>query len=116
MTIQQFEEICAGAIDDVPEDLRGYLDTVQVVTEALPTLSQRRRIRLRGDKGYPVSDRLTKGDSGLTPSIVTIFRIPLRRDFPDEDELRRQIRRTVFHELAHHFGIDDDQLEAWGAY
>lgn len=123
MTIAEFEEIVADAVDDVPEDLKPYLASVDVRTAPLPSLGQRRRMRLRSDEalyglyeGVTVPDRLTHGDSGQTPSVVTVFRVPLRQDFTDEAELKRQIRRTVFHELAHHFGIDDDALEAWGVY
>ena len=48
------------------------------------------------------------------PAKVTIYRKPLVEDFPDPDELEREIRITVLHELAHYFGIDEDRLDELG--
>lgn len=118
-----FEQSVGEAMAAVPEPFRRYLDTVQVVVEAEPTQRQRREMGLRPRdtlyglyEGVPVADRLMGRDSGALPSVVTLFRRALAADFPDPDDLRREIRRTLFHELAHHFGIDDDRLEELGAY
>lgn len=123
MTIAEFENVVATAVDAVPAGLQPYLDTVQVVTEAVPTAGQRRRMRLRDAhglyglyEGWTVAQRLGGDPTGMGPSVVTIFRVPLRRDFPDQTELEREIRHTVWHELAHHFGISDEELESWGVY
>lgn len=125
MTIREFEDEAAAALEAVPEHLRGYLDTVQIVTAPLPDAGQRRRMRLRHRhraslyglyEGWTVPQRLTGDPSGLAPSVITLFRLPLRHDFPDEADLRREIRHTLWHELAHHFGISDRQLREWGVY
>jgi predicted Zn-dependent protease with MMP-like domain len=50
----------------------------------------------------------------LLPAKVTVYRVPLQADFPDPEELEREIRITVLHELAHYFGIDEDRLEELG--
>jgi predicted Zn-dependent protease with MMP-like domain len=50
------------------------------------------------------------------PAIIILFQQPLEQDFPDPDDLREQVRRTVLHEVAHHFGISDDRLHELGAY
>jgi predicted Zn-dependent protease with MMP-like domain len=54
----------------------------------------------------------------VPPDKITIFRGPILRACPpsDEDAIRAQIRRTVLHEVAHHFGIDDDRLHEINAY
>ena len=52
----------------------------------------------------------------MPPDVITIFSEPMVRDFPSEERLRAQIRRTVLHELAHYFGIDDDRLRELDAY
>lgn len=121
MTIAQFDAIVEDAISEVPEPLRQYLDTVLIGT--LPNPTPRQRAWLGPDEtvyglyeGHAIPQRLHVDASLLPPSTITLFRIPLRRDFPGEAELIREIRRTLFHELAHHFGIDDDSLEAWGVY
>jgi predicted Zn-dependent protease with MMP-like domain len=123
MTIDAFEAVVEEAVRAVPDHLQPYLDTVQVVTDAVPNPGQRHRMRLRDSgglyglyEGWTVPQRLTPDFSGMGPSVVTVFRIALRRDFPDDFELVREIRHTVWHELAHHFGISDDELESWGVY
>jgi len=123
MTIDAFEAVVEEAVRAVPDHLQPYLETVQVVTDAVPNTGQRHRMRLRDSgglyglyEGWTVQQRLPPEFSGMGPSVVTIFRIPLRRDFPDHPELIREIRHTVWHELAHHFGISDSELEEWGVY
>jgi predicted Zn-dependent protease with MMP-like domain len=113
-------------MNSVPEQFRPYLDTVQVIVAAEPSRMQRRTMGLRPREtlyglydGIPLPERLpaADGSSGpMLPSVITVFRRPLAADFPDGDDLRREVRRTVFHELAHHFGIDDERLEELGAY
>jgi len=50
----------------------------------------------------------------ILPDKITIFAEPLLRDFPDPDGLREQIRTTVLHEIAHYFGMDDDEIDKLG--
>jgi predicted Zn-dependent protease with MMP-like domain len=120
-----FERMVADALDAVPERFRPYLDTVHVTTLPIPSLRQRRALRLRPRdvlyglyEGVPILERLADsgGETPTPPSLITVFRRPLAHDFRDPDELRDEVRRTVLHELAHHFGIDDDRLEELGAY
>jgi predicted Zn-dependent protease with MMP-like domain len=59
-------------------------------------------------EGVPLPER---GDwAGSLPDRIRIFRLPLVESFPDPDDLEREIRITVLHELAHYFGIDEDRL------
>ena len=125
MDTEAFERMVAEALDGVPEPFRRYLDTVEVIVEPEPTSRQRRSMGLRPRdtlyglyEGMTVPQRLSSagGVHGALPSLVTLFRRPLAGDFPDEEELRREVRRTLFHELAHHFGIEDERLEELGAY
>ena len=123
MDTESFERMVAEALAEVPEPFARHLDTVQVVIEREPTRRQRRGMGLRPRDtlyglydGVPVPQRLAGQDSGTPPSVITLFRRPLAADFPGEDVLRSEVRRTLLHELAHHFGIDDDRLEELGAY
>jgi predicted Zn-dependent protease with MMP-like domain len=65
-------------------------------------------------EGVPLTER-GWGYHGALPDKITIFRGPLERDFPRE-ELEEQVRITVVHEVAHHFGFDEERLEelGWG--
>jgi predicted Zn-dependent protease with MMP-like domain len=63
-------------------------------------------------EGVPLPER---GDwAGSLPDRIRIFRRPLVESFPDPAELEEEIRITVLHELAHYFGLDEDQLENLG--
>jgi predicted Zn-dependent protease with MMP-like domain len=50
----------------------------------------------------------------VLPDKITIYQEPLERDFPDEAELVEEVRKTVLHEIAHHFGISDEELTEMG--
>ena len=63
-------------------------------------------------EGIPLPER---GDeAGMLPDRISIYRRPLEEEFPDPAELQEEIRITVLHELAHHFGIDEDRLDELG--
>ena len=66
-------------------------------------------------QGVPLPAR-THAYNLVAPDTITIFREPLLRDFAGPEQLRAQIRRTVMHEIAHFFGIDDDRLRELDAY
>lgn len=63
-------------------------------------------------EGVPLTER---GDwAGALPDRIRIFRLPLVESFPDPRELDAEIRITVLHEVAHHFGLDEDRLDELG--
>ena len=64
-------------------------------------------------QGVPLPERSVL-DPPLLPDKITIFSEPLLEDFPDPDDLREQIRLTVLHEIAHYFGMDEDEIEELG--
>jgi predicted Zn-dependent protease with MMP-like domain len=110
--VERFEELVADALDAIPEQLGDLVDNIVVVVEDG---------RDDGDElgrydGIPLTERDSwYGAGGLVmPDKVTIFRKPICAMADDEDEVVRQVGITVVHELAHHFGIDDDRLEALG--
>ncbi|HEY8544972.1 MAG TPA: metallopeptidase family protein [Acidimicrobiales bacterium] len=109
---ERFEELVADALDAIPDELARLVDNVVVVVEDGPpdgTLLGRY-------DGVPLTQRDGwYGTGGLVmPDRVTIFRRPICAMADDEDEVVRQVGITVVHELAHHFGIDDDRLEELG--
>ncbi|MFN2640442.1 MAG: metallopeptidase family protein [Actinomycetota bacterium] len=64
-------------------------------------------------QGVPLTGR-GAGYAGVLPDRITIYRIPLESIAKSDDDLRRLVRETVEHEIAHHFGIDDDRLHELG--
>jgi len=114
--LRQFERIVARAINTLPPQVVAKLDNIEIVVEGEPTASQQSdpTETLFGlYEGVPLTER-DGGYSLVPPDKITIFRGPLEREYVDRAELLRQIRMTVLHELAHHFGIDDDRLDELG--
>ncbi|HMO56683.1 MAG TPA: metallopeptidase family protein [Roseiflexaceae bacterium] len=121
MESDPFLATVAAVVDELPDEFQQYLDTVEICVAPKPSREQRRMLGLKPwqtlyglYEGVPLTER--SGDGLQLPDTITIFRIPLERDFPNRTELREQIRRTVLHELAHFFGISDDRLHELDAY
>ena len=120
LTESAFELLVAEALDELPGDILAALDNVEIVVEDEPTAWQRRRVAARGDllglyEGVPLTLR-TSAYGMVTPDRITIFRRAIVRSSRDADDLRAMVRRTVQHELAHHFGITDDRLRELDRY
>ena len=116
-----FEQLVAEALDELPPAFARYLENVEVLVAARPTLDQRRALGLKPwhtlyglYEGVPLTQRV--GGEPLLPDVITLFQAPLERDFPGRTALKREVRRTVFHEIAHVFGISDDRLRELDAY
>ena len=115
-----FERLVAEALDSLPERFRSRLANVEVVVEDEPTPEQQHSADTPvGEtlfglyEGFPLIAR-TSGYGMVLPDKITIFRRPLERYFPLRRDRRAEVRRTVMHELAHHFGLDDDRLDELG--
>ena len=115
---KDFYDLVDDALDGLPTELAELLDNVAIVVEDWPEYSTtlaREDDTLYGlYEGVPLSERAA-GYYGVLPDKITIFRGPLERDFGRGD-LEGQIRITVIHEIAHHFGFDEDRIEelGWG--
>lgn len=107
-----FDEAVAEALDLVPADLLSLLDNVVVLVEDEPDASDPELLGLY--EGTPLTERGDSWAAGSLPDRITIYRGPLTRMCEDIEDLREEIAITVVHELAHHFGIDDDRLHALG--
>lgn len=109
-----------AALDDLPEPYASRLSNVEFVIARHPSGSQRRENQLHGHtlyglyEGVPLPARGNwYGDASVglqPPDKITVFWGPLVRDYPDAADLEDQVRRTVYHEIAHHFGMDDLDL------
>jgi predicted Zn-dependent protease with MMP-like domain len=111
----------ARVIDRLPYQFRKQLRNVEFVVEKRPTaallvaegLDPRRDTLFGIYQGVPLPERSTL-DPPLLPDKITIFSEPLRESFSDLEELRGQIRLTVLHEIAHYFGMDEEDIEELG--
>ena len=103
--MDQFEHWVEEAIESLPDDLREFMSNVAVVVEDEPPAG----MPLLGlYQGVPLTAR-TSSYAAVPPDKITIYRGPLERLYAG-DELVRQVRRVVLHEIAHHFGISDERL------
>lgn len=108
-----FERSIEDALDALPADLRRFMSNVAVVVEDEPPAGA----PLLGlYQGVPLTRR-GSGYGGVAPDKITIYRRPLERLYgADPARLRREIRRVVLHEIAHHFGLSDERLLELGRY
>ena len=109
---EEFEDLVAGALDDVPSELMDLLDNVVFLVEDEPPADDPDLLGVY--EGVPLTERDLGWGAGALPDRITLFRGPLSRMCVDRAELRDEIVITVVHEIAHHFGIDDERLHALG--
>lgn len=111
----------ARILDRLPRHFREQLRNVEFVVEERPSDELLREEGLDPTcdtlygiyQGVPLPERSSL-DPPWLPDKITIFAEPLQKDFPDPDELREEIRLTVLHEIAHYFGMDEDEIEDLG--
>jgi predicted Zn-dependent protease with MMP-like domain len=104
----RFEELVADALDSLPDELGRLMDNVWVTVE---DDSEEGLLGLYD--GVPLTERLDYGGLAV-PDRIVIYRLPICEMSGTEDDVVENVRETVIHEVAHHFGIDDDRLEELG--
>ncbi|MBG6183457.1 putative Zn-dependent protease with MMP-like domain [Arthrobacter sp. CAN_A214] len=119
ISLAEFEAAVDDAIDEIPDDLARAMNNVAifVVEEYQPGPGEEPDTELLGlYEGTPLTERDSWWDAGSLPDRISIFRQPLQRACSTREELVEEILVTVIHEVAHHFGIDDDRLHelGWG--
>jgi len=119
----EFERIVHRALESLPSQFADYLDNVQVIVRPSPTRADLEDGGIDPDGpeadgglfglyiGIPLVDR--QDYHMVLPDRIVIYQDPLERAFVD-DELEHEIQVTVVHELAHHFGLDDERLHDLG--
>lgn len=117
---QRFDQLVADALEEIPEPFRSRMENVAIVVEDAPTadllasLGMSREETLLGFyDGIPLIER---GDwyNLAPPDRIMIFRRPIQAICTTAEEIREQVRITVLHEIAHFYGIDDDELDRMG--
>jgi len=122
METRKFEQLVATAINNLPDEFRERLENIDIVVADEPTRAQLRRSDIgRNDtllglyEGVPLTDR-TAGYSFVVPDKITVFQKSIEAACQNDAQVTAEIQRVVRHEIAHHFGIDDDRLEELGRY
>lgn len=120
MSMKKFAALVRRAIESLPEEIKRHLENVVVDIEEEPSDEFLREAGFTDEEieageslyGYFMPmEGVAASEMLENPNRIIIFRNPLEDDFPDPRELRIEIRKTVIHEIAHHFGWSDRDLE-----
>ncbi len=113
-----FERVAARAVAGLPRCVRRRLENVAIIVEEEPSPEQLAESGLEtGDSLYGLYEGVPLGeDPGpfSLPARIALFRLPLIGDFGRGEALRKEIRRTIIHEVAHHFGLSEEEIERLG--
>lgn len=112
-----FEDLIGTALEELPKEyVKKLLKDVAVTWQDDPTLAQREELQLRGNQtlfglyeGLPLPQRYN-GYTKLTPDKITIFKNPISQASYDMPSLKENIKHTVWHEMAHYFGLDHKRI------
>ena len=117
---RELDQMVAEAIADLPADFRAALDVVPVRVFDRPTSGQLRSLGLEEDElllglyeGVPLTER-SVNDGPRVPDQISLFREDLEDACDSIEQLKEEVRITLFHELGHYFGFDEDQLDNLG--
>jgi predicted Zn-dependent protease with MMP-like domain len=121
LNAKEIREEAARVLDELPEEFRERLNNIEIVVQKRPSKHQVTEMDLDSHEevlyglyeGVPLPER-SAFDPPILPDKITLFSESLLTDFPDVAELREQIRLTVIHEIAHYFGMNDDEIEKLG--
>ncbi|CAN5819129.1 metallopeptidase family protein [soil metagenome] len=120
LTDEAFETLVIDVLDGLPELILTKMENVDVVIEDWPSSDQMEEAGLdEGGTLYGLYEGvpLTARDSGyflIAPDKITIFKRPIESTCDSRDEIAEQVRITVIHEIAHHFGIGEERLAELG--
>lgn len=119
MNPAEFEDAVQAAIAEIPRKIRDQMSNVTIFVEDdyTPSESEDPHTVLLGlYEGTPLTERDSWWESGSLPDRITIFREPILEICTSREEVVHEVKVTVVHEIAHHFGIDDERLHelGWG--
>jgi len=115
MTQEKFEAFINESIQAIPKRFLEKLNNVDICVEDNPTSHQLKKLRVKKNslvfglyEGVPQTKRGHYGQ--VLPDKITIFKRPIERIAHSENEIREIVKNTVWHEIAHHFGLDEKQV------
>lgn len=118
-----FEKIISDSLDSLPKDRLEGLQNVAITYEDEPSSEQRQKFNLRGAQtlfglyeGIPMTKKasassLFSGNPMVLPDKITIFRLPILSNSASVEDAKEQVRHTLWHEIAHYYGLDHSQID-----
>jgi predicted Zn-dependent protease with MMP-like domain len=117
---KRFAELVEQALAELPEPFAEHLEEVPVEIRQRPTVKELKKLGMEDDElllglyqGQPRTERSVE-DSGRLPDVIYIFQEDIELVSDSERELVEQVRTTVLHEIGHHFGMDETDLDELG--
>ncbi len=114
-TDDEFDKIISKALDSLPKKYTSRLNNIAIIYADVPSLEQRQKLQLADNQslyglyeGIPLPAR--GGTQPILPDKITIFKIPLFASSRNEEELLENVRHTLWHEMAHYFGLNHRQI------
>ena len=114
-TIEKFEELVNKGIETIPKGFLEKLENVDIIIEETPTPEQLKKLKIRKGsflfglyEGVPQTKRWGYGQ--VLPDKITIFKAPIEKLAQSEKEIKEIVKNTVWHEIAHHFGLDEKKV------
>ena len=118
ITDEQFDALISRAIGEMPSQYIEHLDNVVITYDDVPNQYQATKLQLRGDslllglyEGIPLPQR-GAGYNLVLPDKITLFKYPIMATAHDEASFYSQIKHTLWHEIAHYYGLDHDRIHA----
>lgn len=118
LTDQEFDALITRAMDELPQEYIKGLDNVAIVMADEPSAEQKHKMKLRENtillglyEGIPLPQR-GAGYTFVLPDKITLFKHSILRVVRSQEELFEQIKRTLWHEIAHYYGLNHAQMDA----
>lgn len=115
-TDEEFSKLIGQALDELPEKYVSELKNVVITYANEPDQNQREKLKLRHNQslfglyeGIPLTQR-GNGFSGQLPDKITLFKLPLFYNSQSEEDFKKQIKHTLWHEVAHYFGLNHARI------
>ena len=122
MDRDQFETLVDKAINSLPPSILERMQNITIMVEDWPSPQQQESAKIRHPQellglyeGVPLPNR-TSGYNMVLPDRITIFQKPIELHYRTDDKIIEKIQNTVYHEIAHYFGISDARLREMGKY
>ena len=118
----EFDAIITQAMDELPQEYIATLNNVVITFEDKPSPEQRKSLNLRCNQtlyglyeGIPITKKpaassILSGNVMTLPDKITIFKLPILHNAQNIDEAKRQVKHTLWHEIAHYYGLDHDRI------
>ena len=116
MTPEKFKKLVKEALLQIPREMRSRVDNVDIVVENSPTIEQLAGSGINNDdqyllglyEGIPLTERY--GYDMVLPDKITLFQDSIEQVCSNDEEIIKEVRDTMVHEIAHHFGMSEDKL------